>query len=264
MQARSIQEQHLTGESYQNIPTGGDAMDIDEQNIITTAYDAEAKLIKSKSPHLPISKVKKISRCDPEYIITSNAAFVATSFATEIFIKSLTEETLVMSQLNNSNTNKQVKRLTYDDLAKCIARDEKFQFLGDVIPTTKNLKVLVKDNKVRYSNPVIPDNKQSTLPFMSIKDGWTNQQGIMEETDDINEELQEEDDDDNDDDDEEEVEEEDDDEDEEEDELILEEQRKLQEQLDDVEKLNHVEDLDKQEIDNQVEKIDIDSDATDE
>ncbi|EDO15448.1 hypothetical protein Kpol_1027p23 [Vanderwaltozyma polyspora DSM 70294] len=238
-----------------------DSMEVDNNNTVEKSIE-DLKVqeeIKLKSPHLPLSKVKKIAKCDPEHVITSNAAFVATSFATEIFIKNLTEETLVLSQLNQTNSTKQVKRLTYEDLAKCVARNEKFQFLADVLPMTKNLKNLVKENKVRYTNALPVDINQTTLPFTSANGSANSRNSDEEEEDDDDEEEEEEEEDDevNDDDDEDDV-------DEVEDQQAIEKEQKLQEDLKEVEQLNHVDDIDKPEIDNNVEDINIDSDNSDE
>ncbi|CAB4254558.1 some similarities with Saccharomyces cerevisiae YJL065C DLS1 Subunit of ISW2/yCHRAC chromatin accessibility complex along with Itc1p, Isw2p, and Dpb4p [Maudiozyma barnettii] len=95
---------------------------------------------KSFLPRLPLSKAKKIAKMDSEYLLTANAAMVATTFATELFVQSLVESALAMNQLNRNNKNKtdpqKVKsaRLTYNDLAESVLRKECFQFLEDVIP----------------------------------------------------------------------------------------------------------------------------------
>lgn len=105
--------------------------------------------LKMNSPHLPLSKIKKIAKTDPEFLMTSHGAFIATSFATELFIQLFTEKTLSLSQLH-SKKNKN-KRLVYADMAECVSKFEEYQFLGDVVPKTKDLKQLVKENKVRYT-----------------------------------------------------------------------------------------------------------------
>lgn len=103
---------------------------------------------KSKLPRIPISKCKKIARTDPEYILTSQAAFAATAFTTELFIQMLAEETCSLAQIH-----KQTKtlRLNYEDLSTAIRNLDKFQFLSDVVPQTENLASLVRENKVRYT-----------------------------------------------------------------------------------------------------------------
>ncbi|CDO95289.1 unnamed protein product [Kluyveromyces dobzhanskii CBS 2104] len=103
---------------------------------------------KSKLPRLPISKCKKIARTDPEYVLTSQAAFAGVAFSTELFLQILAEETCSLAQIH-----KQTKtlRLNYEDLSAAIRNLDKFQFLSDVVPQTDNLASLVRENKVRYT-----------------------------------------------------------------------------------------------------------------
>lgn len=103
---------------------------------------------KTKLPSLPISKCKKIAKTDPESMITSQSAYAATAFATELFIQLLAEEACSMAQINRATST---LRLSYDDLSRVIKRQDKFQFLGDIVPETENLGSLVKENKVRYT-----------------------------------------------------------------------------------------------------------------
>lgn len=148
-------------------------------------------------PRFPLSKIKKIAKCDQEYIITSNTAIVATSFATELFIQALTEDGLSMSYLQqdkkfmkrNSNnmtttvdngssdtTRKQV-RLTLDNLIESVQRNEQFYFLEDVIgrknfnndskggKKDKSGIMRSTDSKHTKNNKILLDVNQSVLPF---------------------------------------------------------------------------------------------------
>ncbi|KAG0669394.1 DNA-directed DNA polymerase epsilon, subunit C [Maudiozyma exigua] len=112
---------------------------------------------KSFLPRLPLSKAKKIAKMDSEYLLTANAAIVATTFATELFVQSLVENALAMNQLNHNNRNnkkdqnKKNARLTYNDIAESVQRLECFQFLEDVIPkkqshhNNKNKNIQIKN-----------------------------------------------------------------------------------------------------------------------
>ncbi|AET40661.1 histone-fold protein Ecym_6281 [Eremothecium cymbalariae DBVPG len=128
---------------------------------------------KDVMPRLPISKCKRIAKTDPDYILTTQPAYIATAFATELFIQSISEESVAMAQLES---RKQLKgkqiRMNYTDLARAVSRLDKFSFLGDVIPETKVLSHLVQQNKVRYSTPAPHDaiRGQAILPFKK-KDG---------------------------------------------------------------------------------------------
>lgn len=130
-------------------------------------------------PRFPLSKVKKIAKCDKDYIITSNAAIVATAFATELFVQCLVEEGLSMAHLqqgkkkstNKNNMTKQAK-LTLDDLIVCVERKEEYHFLEDVINKKNFVKVgggvgdITQGIKKKVPENVASANKdQRTLPF---------------------------------------------------------------------------------------------------
>lgn len=147
-------------------------------------------------PRFPISKIKKIAKCDKEYIVTSNAAIVAISFATELFIQSLAEDGLSMSYLQQDKrsmkrnskrmTNivdngssvammKQV-RLTLDDLIESVQRNEQFYFLEDVINrrnfnndskgSKKDNPGIIRSTETKHEKGNKPlGGNQSVLPF---------------------------------------------------------------------------------------------------
>lgn len=118
--------------------------------------------LKRTQPRLPISKVKKIAKCDPDYILTAGNAFMAATFAAELFVQSLTEEMIQLSYLSNKSTSSKSVRLGYQHISECVSRKENYHFLEDVVPRTKNLRNLVKENKVRY---ITRPEGQQTLPF---------------------------------------------------------------------------------------------------
>lgn len=207
-----------------------DTVEIDKMNVMEEVPEDQ---IKSLMPRLPLSKVKKIAKMDSEYILTANTAMVATTFATELFVQSLVESALAMNQLNQNNRNKQTKnsRLTYNDLAQSVVRKECFQFLEDGIPKTAPTSLV--NTTTRAPNGADPNttveieeqnssNKQKTLPFFkhsSLKD--------------IDMDVEEEEEEEKDDEDEE-------DEEDEEEEVATE----LHEQLNEVEQMDHVNDVD--------------------
>lgn len=121
--------------------------------------DSEEDNIKNCVPRLPLSKIKRIARADPDYIITANAAVVATSFATELFVQALVEDALAMAQLNNKNKNSKQARLAYNNLVESVQRREEFQFLEDVIP--KERPESLSGKKVKANS----EDDQKTLPF---------------------------------------------------------------------------------------------------
>lgn len=127
--------------------------------------------LKEVSPRLPISKCKLVAKSDPDYILHTKSAYIATTFATELFISTFSEQAMVMAQLDKlKNTTKKQLRLNYKDLARVVSQVDKFSFLNDVIPETKLLSELVREKKVRYTASEPPrDLGQTMLPFKKLK-----------------------------------------------------------------------------------------------
>ncbi|KAH7584029.1 hypothetical protein J7295_03231 [Nakaseomyces glabratus] len=114
----------------------------------------------------PISKMRMIAKNDPEYLECTKDALIATAFATELFVQTLTYETLIVNgsvPYGDGNFQQEPKPepstpinsdellLDYKSLSESIALVDHFQFLADIVPRTKNLRELVKENKVRYT-----------------------------------------------------------------------------------------------------------------
>ena len=143
-----------------------------DMEVLNDSTEITFENAKTFLPRLPLSKTKKIAKMDSEYLLTANAAMVATTFATELFVQSLVENALAMNQLNHNNRNskkdqnKKNARLTYHDIAESVQRLECFQFLEDVIPKvqtqqrTKNKDIQV--NNTTDSNKKIDETEGET------------------------------------------------------------------------------------------------------
>ncbi|CAI4287672.1 CMF_HP2_G0004660.mRNA.1.CDS.1 [Saccharomyces cerevisiae] len=105
-----------------------------------------SNLVKEKAPVFPISKVKKIAKCDPEYVITSNVAISATAFAAELFVQNLVEESLVLAQLNSKG--KTSLRLSLNSIEECVEKRDSFRFLEDAIKQLKKNSALDKKREL--------------------------------------------------------------------------------------------------------------------
>ncbi|SSD58615.1 uncharacterized protein SCODWIG_00376 [Saccharomycodes ludwigii] len=148
---------------------------------------------------LPLSKIKRIAKTDPEYILTSQQAYILTGLATQLFIEKFVEDITLQSQLSYAGNKSKSKakskiksingasnnniRLTYEDISNVVAKVDKYQFLGDIIPETKPLINLVRENKVRYS---ILEEGQQMLPFNNASDNKNPTDGEKEEQHNIN------------------------------------------------------------------------------
>ncbi|QLL33868.1 hypothetical protein HG536_0F01930 [Torulaspora globosa] len=175
-----------------------DRMQVDEQDTMpdenpTAAEQPSSECtrvmeqLKRTQPRLPISKVKKIAKSDPDYILTAGNAFMAVAFAAELFVQSLTEEMIQLSYLSSKSSNSKSVRLSYQHLSECVARKENYLFLEDVVPKTKNLRTLVKENKVRYMTR--PEGQQ-TLPFREKTVEPEGEEGDEEEQDSAEEDVE--------------------------------------------------------------------------
>jgi len=110
-------------------------------------------------PALPIDKIQMIARNDPGYVELNDDAFAATAFATEFFVKTLTNEALKLSEYR-STSNSEPLELGYDDVADLVSMQKVYTFLRETIPRTKYLRDLVKENKVRYTTVTETEQQQ--------------------------------------------------------------------------------------------------------
>ena len=111
-------------------------------------------------PLLSLQKTQLIAKNDPEYIPTTDAALVATTFATEYFVKVLASEALRLSDYRSNGASPDTIQLAYDDVADAVSLDKSYGFLHETIPRTKNLRELVRENKVRYTMPDVQQQQQ--------------------------------------------------------------------------------------------------------
>lgn len=161
-----------------------DLMDVDEQEPALEENQLTiAEQIKSKSSRLPLSKIKKIAKMDSEYIITSNAAFMATAFATELFIQSFCEEAVVLGQLNKTGKKTNTaptgsSRLGYNEMSECVRKKENFQFLEDVLLpiTTSRIKDVTHKNRAKP----IDAEKEKEAEVLEEEDGEQEEEVEME------------------------------------------------------------------------------------
>ncbi|CAL9730728.1 protein Dls1p [Monosporozyma unispora] len=113
-----------------------------------------------------LEKVENISKNDPDWMDLSSDSIAATVFATQYLIQSLTQDSLLLSSYRQSQLTPGHQlpppelTLNYNDIADCISIKDQYSFLSDMIPRTKNLKDLVRENKIRYTTFVNNDQVQ--------------------------------------------------------------------------------------------------------
>lgn len=83
---------------------------------------------------LPLARVKRIVKTDPDIkLISSDAAFLITR-STELFIQLLAKEAYKETLKNKR------KVLQYNDLSKVVKDKEEMEFLLDIIPQKRTVK----------------------------------------------------------------------------------------------------------------------------
>lgn len=86
---------------------------------------------------LPLSRVRRIFKMDPMYVLLLLAAVFATTVATELFVQYLVEQSVAQARQDRR------KKLQYRDVALAVRHVELLQFLSDTVPTTVMLLELV-------------------------------------------------------------------------------------------------------------------------
>lgn len=148
-------------------------------NVIDLAEEDEEEESSGTSV-LPLSKIKKIFKTDPEHVSASEAAVFSTAIATELFIQYFTEQASLIAR------SEKRKKLQYKDFSSAVTNIEQLNFLSDTVPKTVNLKKLVDQNKVNYStkNKQQPLSKgQQTLSLGSTKKTATTEEDELPESD---------------------------------------------------------------------------------
>ncbi|RCK56536.1 DNA polymerase epsilon subunit C [Candida viswanathii] len=102
------------------------------------AEDAE----ESQNLTLPISKIKRIFKMDPDYAGASASAVYTAGLATELFVQYFAEQASLLAKMEKR------KKIQYKDFANAVSAHDALNFLGDTIPKTHPIGELVQLKKV--------------------------------------------------------------------------------------------------------------------
>lgn len=94
---------------------------------------------------LPISKIKKIFKMDPEYVSASSGALYATGLATELFVQYLVEQASVSARMEKR------KKLQYKDFSAAVSMQEALHFLSDTVPKSQPIGELIQQQKINVN-----------------------------------------------------------------------------------------------------------------
>lgn len=108
-----------------------------DTNDTNTNKDDEIDDENDSSMALPISKIKRIFKMDPDYSGASQSAVYATGVATELFVQYLAEQASVMAKMDKR------KKIMYSDFSGAVENHEALHFLRDTIPKTVPLKTVL-------------------------------------------------------------------------------------------------------------------------
>ncbi|KAF7324156.1 Nuclear transcription factor Y subunit C-2 [Mycena kentingensis (nom. inval.)] len=89
---------------------------------------AERETPDYRHPPLPLARIKKVMKSDPEVKMIAADAPVLFCKACEIFIAEITARAFIVADSNKRRT------LSRADIAKALAQDDQFDFLIDIVP----------------------------------------------------------------------------------------------------------------------------------
>ncbi|KAI0337481.1 histone-fold-containing protein [Trametopsis cervina] len=89
---------------------------------------AEQETIDYRHPPLPLARIKKVMKSDPEVKMIAADAPILFCKACEIFITEITARAFIIADSNKRRT------LSRADIAKAVSRSDQFDFLIDILP----------------------------------------------------------------------------------------------------------------------------------
>jgi len=120
----------------------GTAADADEEDAFDDAFDETLDEDEGNSLTLPLAKIKRIFKLDPDYISASQSAVYASGLATELFVQYLAEQASLLARMDKR------KKVQYKDFSNAVAGHDSLTFLSDTVPKTQPIGELIQQNKV--------------------------------------------------------------------------------------------------------------------
>lgn len=98
---------------------------------------------------LPLSKVKKIVKLDPEHVSSTEGANFVLGMATELFVMELTHEASLVTK------SKRRRKIMYADYQKAVSSNEKYTFMRDIVPKRVPIGELVQKSQINLSTEAL-------------------------------------------------------------------------------------------------------------
>lgn len=127
---------------------------VHDENVTTNVPDDETVM------SLPLLKIKKIFKMDPDYAGSSASAVYATGAATELFVQYLVEQASM-----NAKAEKR-KKIQYRDLSAAVSAQESLYFLSDTIPKTQPVEKALKEKRIN----VLEEDRQKHKELLGEDD----------------------------------------------------------------------------------------------
>lgn len=149
--------------------TQNNANDQDEMQGIQKHSEDEEQPDQSLS--LPLSKIKRIFKMDPDYLAASQSAVYTAGLATELFVQYFVEQASLLAKMEKR------KKIQYKDFANAVSTHDSLNFLSDTVPKTQSIGELINNKKVNLKGPetnnpqtVIAPVEKSAEPIIVKKD----------------------------------------------------------------------------------------------
>ncbi|EIW81676.1 histone-fold-containing protein [Coniophora puteana RWD-64-598 SS2] len=97
---------------------------------------AEQETPDYRHPPLPLARIKKVMKSDPDVKMIAADAPILFCKACEIFISEITARAFIIADSNKRRT------LSRSDIAKALAKSDQFDFLIDIVPREESLAVM--------------------------------------------------------------------------------------------------------------------------
>ncbi|KAL4065064.1 histone-fold-containing protein [Scleroderma citrinum] len=108
---------------------------------------AEQETPDYRHPPLPLARIKKVMKSDPDVKMIAADAPILFCKACEIFIAEITARAFIIADSNKRRT------LSRADIAKALAKSDQFDFLIDIVPREDGLTGLAHQNQHQHPHP---------------------------------------------------------------------------------------------------------------
>jgi DNA polymerase epsilon subunit 4 len=137
MQSESSQDVPIVVDNNANETTSKNSEEPPQDTIEDDEQD-----IPQPSLSLPLSKIKRVFKMDPDYVAASQSAVYATGVATELFIQYFVEQASMFAKVDKR------KKIQYKDFSNAVANHDALAFLSDTVPKTAPIGDLVRNKAV--------------------------------------------------------------------------------------------------------------------